>query len=112
MASMNKVFLMGNIVADPELRETKAAPVANFTIAVNEGKEAGFFQCECWGNWALNLTRSAVKGSLVIVEGKLIQQKWFDEADQMRSRVKVRASRVFHVASQYKKEHGNEETKL
>jgi len=108
MPYLNTVTLMGHLVADPELRSTPGGEkVANFSLGVNlkakDGKEhAEFFNVEVWGGWAENLTKTARKGALVLVEGRLRQETWKDkESGENRSRVKVRARRAFHVQVQY-----------
>ncbi|MBI4602911.1 MAG: single-stranded DNA-binding protein [Planctomycetes bacterium] len=112
MPFLNTVTLMGHITADPELRQAPSGEsVAAFTVAVNSGGRDGqprrghFFLCETWGGWARNLAKTARKGCLVLVEGRLAQDRWIDaKTNQNRSRVKVVARRAFHVAAQYPEE--------
>lgn len=108
MPSLNHVTLMGHLTADLEIRHTpNGDKVGNFSLGVNyrsrDGKEhAEFYQCEVWKGWAENLARTAKKGALVLVEGRLMQETWRDkETGQNRSRVKVRAKRAFHIQVQY-----------
>ncbi len=109
MPFLNSVTLMGHLTSDPEVRHLPSGDaVATFTLGVNSGRGEGkprkgeFFTCDIWGGWAENLAKTAHKGSLVIVEGRLAQDRWVDsKTNQSRSKVKVRASRAFHVAAQY-----------
>ena len=99
---INHVTLMGNLTADPELVTTRGgSKLAEFTIAQNfkvEGKEdwAEFYDVQVWGGWAVNFCKNARKGTLVVVEGRLLQERWTDKASgKGRSRLKVRARKVF-----------------
>ena len=56
---MNKVFMIGRLAADPELRTTQSGtPVATYRLAVNRRRsaeatqEADFFPCVAWGKGA------------------------------------------------------------
>jgi single-strand DNA-binding protein len=83
MAGETPITVVGNITADPELRFTPSgAAVANFTVAstprtfdkqTNEWKdgEALFLNCSVWRQAAENAAESLVKGSRVIVSGRL-----------------------------------------
>ena len=101
---VNHVTLMGHLTADPELITTRGGnKLAEFTIAQNfkvEGKDewAEFYDCEVWGGWAVNFCKGARKGSLVLVEGRLLQERWTDTASgKGRSRMKVRVRKVFDL---------------
>ena len=83
MAGETPITVIGNLTADPELRFTPSgAAVANFTVAstprtfdkqTNEWKdgEALFLNCSVWRQAAENVTESLVRGSRVIVSGRL-----------------------------------------
>ena len=59
---------------------------------------AEFYDVQVWGGWAENFCKSARKGSLVLVEGRVLQERWTDEATgKGRSRMKVRARKVFDL---------------
>ena len=73
---MNKVFLIGRITKDLELRNTKSGSnVCEFTIAVNRARskedQAYFINCMVWNNQAENLCKYQGKGSLISVLGEL-----------------------------------------
>lgn len=112
MNNMNKVFLEGNLVKDPEIATTPSGTqVTNFSIAVNrlyrkgdEGdrvKEVHYFDVEAWGRLAENVGRYTQKGKLVRVEGRLKQDRW-EQDGQTRSRIKVVAELV-QFMPQFKK---------
>ena len=79
--NFNKVFLMGNLTRDVELKYTPSdQPVANIGLAVNrryrtrEGEdreESTFVDCEAWGRTAEVCNQYLKKGSKVLVEGRL-----------------------------------------
>ena len=107
MPYLNEVTLMGHLTADPELKQTPAGSVASFTLALNsaggDGKpRAEFFDCEVWKGWAENLARTARKGLLVLVTGRLRHEQWTEQkTNAKRSRIKVVCARAFHVEAQY-----------
>lgn len=109
MPYLNSVVLMGHLAADPELRHLPSGDsVAMFTLGVNHGRadqkerKGDFFQCDLWGGWAQNLARTARKGSLVLVEGRLTQHRWVDaKTNEQRSRIVVLAFKGFHLRPEY-----------
>ena len=108
MPYLNNVTLMGHLTADPELLFTPAGEkLANFTVAVNykdkKGQSHGeFFDCQVWRGWAENLCKNAKKGDLVLVDGRISQERWKDkETGKERSRVRVMAQRVFTMQVKY-----------
>lgn len=110
MPFLNAVHLMGHLTDDLELRHLPSGnAVANFSVGVSGGRskdgkprKGEFFDCEIWDGWAQNLAKTARKGALVVLEGRLVQDKWVDaKTNQTRSRVRVRAHRAFHVQAQY-----------
>jgi single-strand DNA-binding protein len=98
--NVNKVFLMGNLTRDVELKYTPSdQPVANVGIAVNrryrtrEGEdreESTFVDCEAWGRTAEVMNQYLAKGRPVFVEGRLKLDQWEDrETGKTRSKLKV-----------------------
>ena len=71
---MNKVFLIGRMVKEADLRYTKnGKAVAVFTIAVNRNKEqTDFIRITAFGKTAENTANYTSKGSLVAVEGTIV----------------------------------------
>jgi len=105
MADMNRVFLVGNVVWDPELRQTNSSTtVCGLRVAVNrrhtgrDGKrqdETCFLDVDVFGAQAEPCSKFLSKGSPVLIEGRLRQDSWQDkETGKKRSRVKVVADRV------------------
>ena len=104
MASFNRVFLMGNLTKDPELRYTpQGAAVANIRLAVNRRykaktgelkEEVCFITAVVWNKQAETCNQYLHKGSGVFIEGRLQSRSWEDAAGQKRSVIEVRAERV------------------
>ncbi len=100
MAFDNTVTVVGNITRDPELRFTpNGAAVANFGLAWNRRNQDGedetsFFDVTCWRQLAENVSESLVKGSRVIVYGRLDQRSWENQEGERRSKVEIIADDV------------------
>lgn len=98
--SVNKVILIGNLGADPEVRHLDSnRVVANFRIATNETyndrngekkTETEWFNIEMWDNQAKVAEKYLRKGSQIFIEGKLRTESWKDKDGNDRSRMKVR----------------------
>ena len=88
---MNKVFLIGRLTRDPELRYTgNNTPVTSFTIAVNRTytnqsgeREADFINCVVWDKQAENLVKYQKKGNQIAVDGR-IQTRNYEDKDGKR----------------------------
>ena len=100
MAYLNKVFIIGNLTRDPELRVTpKGTPICQFGIAVNRQfkdesgatrDETTFIDVEAWGKQGELVSKYLSKGSLAMVEGRLKLDQWEDkQSGQKRSKLKV-----------------------
>ena len=86
---MNKVFLIGNLTRDPEMRSTQSGiPVCNFSIAVNRRfrnqqtgqQETDFFNIVAWRQLAELCSRYLAKGRKVAVSGS-IQTRTYEAQD-------------------------------
>jgi len=104
MANFNRVFLMGNLTKDPELRYTpQGTAVVNLRLAVNRRfrnknqelkEEVCFITAVVWNKQAETCNQYLHKGSGLFVEGRLQSRSWEDNAGQKRSVIEVRAERV------------------
>ena len=109
MASLNKVFLIGNLTRDPDLRNTPSgASVCEFGLAVNrrfvangqEKTETCFVDITVWNKSAENCKRFLEKGSPVMIEGRLQLDQWDDrEGGGKRSKLRVVAEQVQFLTS-------------
>jgi single-strand DNA-binding protein len=101
--SMNKVLILGNVCADPEVRTMQQSgdKVANMTVATNERwkdrdgnkqERAEFHRVVIFGRTAEIAERFMRKGSKVLIEGQLQTRKWQDQsgADRYSTEVVVR----------------------
>jgi single-strand DNA-binding protein len=105
MPALNRVFLIGNLTRDPELRYTpKGTPVAEIGVAVNrtwtdesgeKREEVVFIDAVLWGRLSEVAQRFLTKGSPVFVEGRLQLDTWDDkQTGQKRSRLRVVAENL------------------
>ena len=104
---MNKVFLIGRLTRDPELRYTgNNTAVATFSIAVNRNfanaqgeREADFFNITVWRKQAENVKNYLSQGSQVAVEGRLQTRNYEDKDGQKRYVTEVVADNVEFLGS-------------
>ncbi|MFP4644420.1 MAG: single-stranded DNA-binding protein [Spirochaetales bacterium] len=103
MNNLNSVLVDGNLVADPDYRETtKGTPVCNFRLGSNRyyridtelQEEANFFDVETWAKSAERCRDNLGKGRNVRVVGRLKQDRWTDDQGAKHSRVKIVADHV------------------
>ncbi len=107
-ASLNKVFLMGNLTRDPELRYTPGGQaVATLGLAVNNKytkdgdtkEDVLFVDITVWGRVAENCAEYLKKGRPVLVEGRLKYHTWESQEGQKRSKIDVTAMSVQFLPS-------------
>lgn len=104
MASFNKVILIGNLVDDPELKQTPSGvPTINFRIAVGrrfkkEGEQdADFINIVAWRQTAEFVNRWFTKGKSILVCGQLQSRSWTDNDGNKRGALEVVADEVSFV---------------
>lgn len=101
MANETTITIIGNLVADVELRFTPSgAAVANFTVAStprtfnkasNEWEDGNtlFLPCSIWRDAAEHCAESLTKGTRVIVQGRLQQRSYDDREGNKRTSYEV-----------------------
>ena len=104
MASFNKVVLMGNMTADPELKQTASGiSVCSFSIAVQRRfanrqdatqQNVDFISVVTWRQQAEFVSRYFKKGSNILVCGQLQTRTWTDNQGQKRYATEVVADEV------------------
>lgn len=114
MANLNKVFLMGNITRDPELRYLPSGTaVTTFTVAVNRTytlqtgerkQEVLFMPVVVWGKRAETCGEFLNKGSGVFIDGRLRSRSWQGQDGQKRSTTEVIADNVQFLGKGKKEE--------
>jgi single-strand DNA-binding protein len=103
VATLNRVFLMGNLTRDPEVRYVPSGTaVADLRMAVNrkyrtqsgeERDETCFVNIVVWGKQAEACGQYLAKGSSLLVEGRLQYDEW-EKDGQKNNRLRVVADRV------------------
>jgi single-strand DNA-binding protein len=103
-ASLNRVFLIGNLTRDPELRYLPSGQaVATFTLAMNRVYTAGtgerkedtsFIRIVVWARRAEVCNEYLRKGSPAFVEGRLQSRTWEAQDGTKRSSIEVVANNV------------------
>lgn len=116
MASLNKVFLMGNLTRDPELRYTPAGlAVASFGIAINRAwtaktgeqkEEVCYVDINIFGRRAEVIGEYFSKGNPIFIEGRLQFNQWETKDGQKRSTLRVVADNFQFIGGQAKRPMG------
>ena len=97
---MNKIFLVGNLVRDPELRTTTSGiNVCDFTIAVNkrqkgDSQAADFFRVTAWKQLGENCHKFLAKGRKVCVVGEVSVSTYNTKNGETRANLEVNAQDV------------------
>lgn len=101
--SVNKVILIGNLGADPEIKHLEGdRAVANIRLATNESytdrsgqrvELTEWHQLEVWGNQAKVAEKYLRKGSKIYVEGRIRTEKWQDRDGNNRYTTRIRVDR-------------------
>src|SRR5256885_1215483 len=109
MGSVNKVILIGNLGADPELKYTPSnRPVCNLSLATNEvfkdksgqrQERTEWHRVTVWGDSAENCSKYLAKGRPVYIEGRLQTRSWDDKEGKKRYSTEVVADRVVFLGS-------------
>ena len=105
MASLNKVFLLGNLTRDPDLRGLPSGQsVCELRLAVSrrfqnssgqDVEDTCFVDVVVWGRTANNCKQFLSKGSQVMVEGRLQLDQWEDRnGGGQRQRLRVVAEQI------------------
>ncbi len=101
---LNKIFIMGRLTRDPELRRTQTGtPVASFSLAVDrdfKDKSTGeratdFIDVVAWRQTAEFVSRYFTKGRMAVVEGRLQIRDWTDKEGNKRRSAEVIADQIY-----------------
>lgn len=97
--NLNKVFLIGRLTNDPQLRSTPSGQsVASFSIATNRNwtdkqgakqVDVQFHNIVAWGRQAEIVSQYMKKGGLIMIEGRLQTRNWKDKQEQTRSTTEI-----------------------
>jgi single-strand DNA-binding protein len=104
MASLNKVQIIGNLGADPEMRFTaNGRAVTTLRVAVNRSyttqdgerrEETEWVRVVAWARLAEQASQYLAKGRSVYVEGRLSTREWEDKEGQRRFTTEVVAQDI------------------
>jgi len=110
MLTLNKVMIIGNVGADPEMRFTpNGNPVTSFRVATNRvytipsgerKQETEWFAVVVWNRLAENCNQFLTKGQRVYAEGRLHTSTWEGQDGQKHSRTELIANRVLFLDRQ------------
>ena len=101
---LNKIFIMGRLTRDPELRHTQTGTaVASFSLAVDrdfKDKSTGergtdFINVVAWRQTGEFVSRYFTKGRMAVVEGRLQMRDWTDKDGNKRTTAEVVAENVY-----------------
>ena len=104
---LNKIFIMGRLTRDPELRRTQSGtPVTSFSLAVDRDfksqsgeKETDFIDVVAWRSTAEFVAKYFTKGRMAVVEGRLQMRDWQDRDGNKRRSAEVVADNVYFADS-------------
>ena len=100
---LNKIFIMGRLTRDPELRRTQSGTaVTSFSLAVDRDfksqsgeKETDFIDVVAWRSTAEFVAKYFTKGRMAVVEGRLQIRDWQDRDGNKRRSAEVIADNVY-----------------
>ena len=100
---LNKIFIMGRLTRDPELRRTQSGTaVTSFSLAVDRDfksqsgeKETDFIDVVAWRSTAEFVAKYFTKGRMAVVEGRLQMRDWTDKDGNKRRSAEVVADNVY-----------------
>lgn len=100
---LNKIFIMGRLTRDPELRRTSnGTAVASFSLAVDRDyknadgtKETDFIDVVAWRQSAEFVSKYFSKGRMAVVEGRLQMRDWTDKDGNKRRNAEVVVDNIY-----------------
>ena len=102
--NLNKVFLLGRVATDPEMKTIPSGTqVCSFRLATNriwtdsngqKKEKAEYHTIILWRRLAEIASQFLTKGSLVLIEGRLQTRTWQDPSGAPRSRTEIVAERM------------------
>lgn len=107
---INKVFISGRLVKDPEFKKINTAEGNNYDLLVftiansgsRDGDNTNFFDCQLWGKSTSYFSDKLKKGSALIVEGTLKQRRWTSQQDNTKqSRILINVEKIVLINPKY-----------
>lgn len=99
---MNTAILIGNITNDLEVRPAGQSNVLKFGLGVRgnfKKDETNFIQVEAWGKNAENIAKYFEKGSKILIQGELKQNRFEDKDGNKREKVYVNVDKFEFLES-------------
>ena len=103
MSGFNRIVIVGRLTHDPELRKIPSGlAVVDLGMAINEPykdksgeqlERVCFIDAVAWGRQAQACSQYLKKGSMILVEGRLQQDRWESDGKQL-SKHKINAERI------------------
>ena len=107
----NLTILTGRITKDLELKQAGQTQVTNFSLAVDnpfKRDDTSFFDIAAFGKTAQLLNDYCGKGSKILIEGNLKQDRFQDKEGHNRSVVRVIANRIEFLDSKGSNQQNNQ----
>jgi len=111
-SDINKVEILGNVTADPEIRYTTSnVAVCSISVATSRDykqndewkKEAEFHRITLWGRLAEQAEERLHKGSRILITGRLRTSKWEDKGGNTRYKTEIVADDMILIDRYNKK---------
>ena len=107
---LNRVTIMGRLVADPELRTTESGvPMCRISIACEDDRapkggrrETKFFDVQLWRGGAEFVCKYFTKGQMIVVDGRLDSYTYTDRSGVKRYRTEIITENAYFVDSKSK----------
>ena len=119
MAGVNKVMLLGNLGADPEVKHLESGSVvARISLATSESwkdKQGNkqtvteWHDVELWDGLAKVVEQYVKKGDSIFIEGKIKSNKWTDEQGNNRKTIRIRATNMTMIGRGQSPSEGGDE---
>ena len=97
--NLNKVFLLGRVASDIELKKTPSGQsVCSFSLATNrvykdasgqKKEDSQFHRVVLWARQAEIASQFLTKGALVLIEGRLQNRSWEDKSGNKRTTTEI-----------------------
>jgi len=103
MASINRVFLIGNVGKDPEIREIEGGKIATITLATSESftdrsgqrkEQTEWHTIVVFGKLADIVDKYIRKSSMLFVDGKIRTRSWQDRDNTMHFKTEIVANQI------------------
>ena len=108
----SKAVVMGNLVRDPETKQTNSGhSVTSFTLAVNgRNDDVAYIDCTAWNKGGETIAQYLHKGDSLLVSGRLNQSRWQDKGGNNRSKIDVVVDEFAFIGGKNNSDGGSTQT--